>query len=288
VKVGDQFETTPFAGPGCPPGRQCIPPNGYRAPMITSISTSIDASGTLYTSWADTRNLAANCLYTAATPAPPCDTDVFYAYSTDQKGYFCSGQSHPWRGYNLPQSVSTHDQIGLGSVGWMADLVRFKLARPADLLCPTNIGRQTQSFTKYFETGDSAPPNPQLTQAQYEVWLCSSAVMTHHCSVAVRQRWASWDVEQLAMHNTYVVLSNHWSPWRVRTFILAELVTWFAEGIRHFLLPRTDVEMLDEPYGRRLARRIRLDLRFFLGLEKPKRRFQPPTRQASAGVRPAG
>jgi GT2 family glycosyltransferase len=51
----------------------------------------------------------------------------------------------------------------------------------------------------------------RVTKANFEVWLCPAALMTHYSSVAVRQRWASWDVEQLAMHNTYVILSNHWS-----------------------------------------------------------------------------
>jgi GT2 family glycosyltransferase len=128
----------------------------------------------------------------------------------------------------------------------------------------------------------------RATKANYEVWLCPSAVMTHHCSVAVRQRWASWDVEQLAMHNTYVILSNHWSVWRVRSFMLAELITWIVEGMRHALWPRRDVEMLDEPYGRRLSRRIRLDTRLLFGLEKPRRRFQPPTRQAGSSIGSAG
>ena len=128
----------------------------------------------------------------------------------------------------------------------------------------------------------------RVARAHYEVWLCPSAVMTHHCSVAVRQRWASWDVEQLAMHNTYVVLSNHWSAWRVRVFMLAELTTWLVEGVRHSFWPRPGLEALGEKYSRRLARRIRLDFRLLFGLEKPKRRFQPASRQAGSGFDNAG
>ena len=85
VKVGDQSELHPV-GPsaeGCPGGRQCLPPNGYRVPMITSISESIDSSGKLYVSWTDGRNLAANCQGPAASATPPCDSDIYYAYSTD-------------------------------------------------------------------------------------------------------------------------------------------------------------------------------------------------------------
>jgi len=85
VKVGDQFELHPV-GPsaaGCPSGRQCLPPNGYRVPMITSISASVDQGGKLYVTWTDGRNLGPNCQGPAATATPPCDSDVFYAYSTD-------------------------------------------------------------------------------------------------------------------------------------------------------------------------------------------------------------
>jgi hypothetical protein len=73
------------SGAGCPAGRQCLPPNGYRVPEFTSISASADAKGRLFVSWADARNLGPNCnpLGSAATATPPCDNDVFYAYSTD-------------------------------------------------------------------------------------------------------------------------------------------------------------------------------------------------------------
>ncbi|HLF25218.1 MAG TPA: sialidase family protein [Anaerolineae bacterium] len=87
VKVGDLIGIHPF-GPsaaGCPAGRQCLPPNGYRVPEFTSISISADSSNKLYVSWSDARNLGANCnpLGSAATATPPCDNDVFYAFSTN-------------------------------------------------------------------------------------------------------------------------------------------------------------------------------------------------------------
>jgi hypothetical protein len=88
AKVGDMFEFHPI-GPsaaGCPAGRQCLPPNGYRVPMITSISASIANNGDLFVSWTDGRNIGPNCkvgLVTAQTATPPCDSDILYAYSTD-------------------------------------------------------------------------------------------------------------------------------------------------------------------------------------------------------------
>jgi len=88
TKIGDDFGFQPH-GPvpstACPGGRQCLPPNGYRMDDFVEGSISIDQQGTLYSAWADGRNIQANCNPNgpAATATPPCDNDVFYAYSTD-------------------------------------------------------------------------------------------------------------------------------------------------------------------------------------------------------------
>jgi hypothetical protein len=88
VKISDDFGTQPF-GPdnttACSPGRQCLPPNGYRLDDFVEGSISVDDSGELFFVWADFRNGAANCnpLGSAATAHPPCDNDVFYSSSTD-------------------------------------------------------------------------------------------------------------------------------------------------------------------------------------------------------------
>jgi hypothetical protein len=88
VKISDDFGKQP-GGPdavsGCPGGRQCLPPNGYRLDDFVEGSISIDNSGKLYAVWADFRNGLANCNPNgpAATATTPCDNDVFYAYSTN-------------------------------------------------------------------------------------------------------------------------------------------------------------------------------------------------------------
>jgi hypothetical protein len=92
VKVGDLVGTQPL-GPdgatGCPFGRGCLPPNGYRVPEFTTVTASVDQANRLYVSWADFRNGGGSCDWqggafgSAATATPPCDNDVFYAYSTD-------------------------------------------------------------------------------------------------------------------------------------------------------------------------------------------------------------
>jgi hypothetical protein len=88
VKISDDFGFQPFgpvASTACPAGRQCLPPNGYRVQDETYGSISIDSAGRLYHVFSDARNLGANCnpLGSAATATPPCDTDVFYSFSTD-------------------------------------------------------------------------------------------------------------------------------------------------------------------------------------------------------------
>jgi hypothetical protein len=82
VKVGDLVGTHPFStSNGCPGGRQCLPPNGYRVPEFTSISASVDKNNKLYVVWSDFRNGGGTCVGAGATP--PCDNDVFYASSTN-------------------------------------------------------------------------------------------------------------------------------------------------------------------------------------------------------------
>jgi hypothetical protein len=85
VKVNDLIDNHP-TGPspeGCPAGRQCLPPNGYRVPEFTSITVSVDNRGTLFTTWADFRNGGPPCVGPAATATPPCDNDVFLSVSTN-------------------------------------------------------------------------------------------------------------------------------------------------------------------------------------------------------------
>jgi hypothetical protein len=93
TKIGDDIGKQPI-GPdpstACDPGRQCLPPNGYRMDDFVAGSIAVDSSGILYSAWADFRNgVGSSCdwnggaLGGAATATPPCDNDVFYAYSTN-------------------------------------------------------------------------------------------------------------------------------------------------------------------------------------------------------------
>jgi hypothetical protein len=87
-KIADDFATQPI-GPdsttGCPSGRQCLPPNGYRMNDYGAISVA--QNGHLFFTWSDYRNgmNSKNCagLSNAATDKPPCNNDVFYSFSTN-------------------------------------------------------------------------------------------------------------------------------------------------------------------------------------------------------------
>jgi hypothetical protein len=86
VKINDLIDnhpTGPDPNTGCPAGRQCLPPNGYRVPEFTSISIAVDSSSNLTAVWSDFRNGGPPCTGPASSATPPCDNDVFFSVSTD-------------------------------------------------------------------------------------------------------------------------------------------------------------------------------------------------------------
>jgi hypothetical protein len=88
-RVGDLITTHPTGDAGnaggCPVGRQCLPPNGYRYGAFTNFSISVDRNSTVYAVWADHRNATPNCGPIAWSVArPPCNHDVFYAFSANR------------------------------------------------------------------------------------------------------------------------------------------------------------------------------------------------------------
>lgn len=85
------YGTQPVQGPsnnpvtGCPAGRQCLPPNGYRLDDFVEGSLAVDNASRLYFTWADGRNITAPCnTGSVATSNPPCDNDVFYVFSLNR------------------------------------------------------------------------------------------------------------------------------------------------------------------------------------------------------------
>ena len=114
VKIADDIGTQPVAFvtdgvTGCPAGRQCLPPNGYRMYDFVSGSISADNAGRLYFSWSDFRNGGPPCdTGDYATSKPPCNNDVFYSYSTDggatwSGAYLVTangGETAQWQGWS--------------------------------------------------------------------------------------------------------------------------------------------------------------------------------------------
>ncbi len=86
AKITDDFggqPRGPNAATGCPAGRRCLPPNGYRVQDRTYGSVSIDGSGNLFFVFSDFRNGGPPCTGPSTTAKPPCDQDVFYSFSTN-------------------------------------------------------------------------------------------------------------------------------------------------------------------------------------------------------------
>jgi N-acetylglucosaminyl-diphospho-decaprenol L-rhamnosyltransferase len=143
-------------------------------------------------------------------------------------------------------------------------------------LIPLSVWRRVGPLTEETFCGsDDYDYCYRVRRLGYKVWLCSQSSMTHYCSVAVRNRWSPWDVEQLAIHNFYVVLEIHWPQWRVKTYMGAEIVNCATEIIRNRLMPRMVERSTDQEYGKRLHLRLRTQLDLLLGRIKPIRRYQP-------------
>jgi GT2 family glycosyltransferase len=115
----------------------------------------------------------------------------------------------------------------------------------------------------------------------YEVWINAESTMTHHCSIAVRDRWSKWEVEQVAIHSVYVVLESHWPRWKVKSFLTTELLTYGTEWARIRMSPGP--RRSEREYAELLGLRLRLLGSLLTGRQRPIRRFgAPPTDGAEA------
>jgi GT2 family glycosyltransferase len=62
----------------------------------------------------------------------------------------------------------------------------------------------------------------RATESGRPTFFTAAAEVTHHCGVAVGRRWTAPEVDELAIHNMYVLLGLHWPGWRVSLYGLAE------------------------------------------------------------------
>ena len=112
--------------------------------------------------------------------------------------------------------------------------------------------------------------------------------MIHHAGVSIRNRWTSWEVEQLNTHSFYVVLESHWPRWKLKAYIATEIICCVTEMVRQRLpLPRTNDSLTSpQQYRERLSLRLRMQSDLFWGRIKPERRCQPigPVSQSSVSA----
>lgn len=94
----------------------------------------------------------------------------FYMYAGENKDYLCSGQADAQKGHNLPADVDDLEFTGIHRIGWIADLVKTKTAVPGKMLCPTNVGRQTQAIGRV----------PKLNEDHYK-YLIDNGYNTNYC-----------------------------------------------------------------------------------------------------------
>lgn len=110
--------------------------------------------------------------------------------------------------------------------------------------------------------------------AGYDTLFCPDAVIIHHCGVSVSRRWTSEEVDELAIHNGYVVLEDHWSPSRVKLYCAAELLgtaSDIALGPRRHGFTADDARR----YRRAAVKRLRLLANLLVGRVRPIERHQP-------------
>jgi hypothetical protein len=161
VRIQEDFGGQPL-GPnavtGCPGGRRCLPPNGYRVQDRTYGSISIDSSGKLYHVFSDFRNGGPPCTGPSTTATPPCDQDVFYSYSTNGGATWStlvkltpagSAQWQPWSAVTSDGSAlfaAYYDRkYGSCETTGCNDITLTKIANPASSSPSINSTRITTS-----------------------------------------------------------------------------------------------------------------------------------------------
>lgn len=109
----------------------------------------------------------------------------FHSYAAANKGFLTSGQADARPGMNYAASIRDLNIMGIERVGWIADLVNSENCFPGRMLCPTNPGRQTQSWGRALAVpGASALYTPReflrlRDTRDYNTNYCQSWYMIH-------------------------------------------------------------------------------------------------------------
>ena len=108
-----------------------------------------------------------------------------FAYAAAEADYLCSGQADARENMNLGQGITDLAQTGIDKVGWIADFVNGGYCFPGKMLCPTNPGRQTQSWGRALQlpgATDAYPPEEfrrLIGERGYNTNYCQSWYMIH-------------------------------------------------------------------------------------------------------------
>lgn len=108
-----------------------------------------------------------------------------FAYATEMADFLCSGQADARENMNLDPGITDLALTGIDKVGWIADFVNGKYCFPGQMLCPSNPGRQTQSWGRALNLPgalDAYPPEEFAhlkTERAYNTNYCQSWYMIH-------------------------------------------------------------------------------------------------------------
>lgn len=111
-------------------------------------------------------------------------------------------------------------------------------------------------------------------EAGYDTLFCPDAMIVHHCGVSVSRRWTPEEVDELAIHNAFVVFGAHWPGHRVKLYGAAELAGTLSDVLlgprRHGLRGIAAVR-----YRAAARARARLLTGLLLGRIRPIERCEP-------------
>lgn len=126
----------------------------------------------------------------------------------------------------------------------------------------------------------------RLRRLGYVTWFCAESEVVHGCSTTVGRRWSRTRVEELAIHNFYVVAADYLSWPRRKLLNAADIVGGLTELV---VAQDGGAESLIEAGTRRqrVVARLRVLVGFFVGTTRPLTRFDPPNDRRSPAHDPS-
>ena len=117
-------------------------------------------------------------------------------------------------------------------------------------------------------------------------WLCAEATVVHHVGTSVSSRWEPAEVDEMAIHNMFVVLVDLWPRWRMELLALSEAAAAASDCLTGTIRRHSSGDLDDRRSTlRRRARQLAL-LLGIAGGRPPIYRCEPGTnaRQTASPV----